>query len=167
MRVLAVDPALRSTGYAVVESASKGERSISYGLVKNPQSHLPSRCYLAVNERLKDVIREFKPDCCALESIIYVQSVRTAIAMGGVRSAVLIAAAEAGLEIFEYPPRRVKQAIVGRGSADKQQVAFMVRSLLSLTETPSPDEADALAIGLTHIYTANRPDAGKGDSSQT
>ena len=84
------------------------------------------------------------------------QSYKTAIVLGAARGAAIVAAAEHGLPIYEYPPRRVKQAVVGRGGADKQQVAFMVRALLELTETPPPDAADALAIGLAHFY-ANGP----------
>ena len=79
------------------------------------------------------------------------QSYKTAIALGAARGAAILAAAEHGLPIFEYAPTRIKQATVGRGGADKAQVAFMVRALLGLTETPQADAADALAIGLTHL----------------
>ena len=79
------------------------------------------------------------------------QSHKTAILLGAARGAAIIAAAENGLPIFEYSPRRIKQATVGRGAAGKNQVAFMVRALLGLTETPEVDAADALAIGLTHL----------------
>jgi crossover junction endodeoxyribonuclease RuvC len=83
--------------------------------------------------------------------VIYVQSYKTAIVLGAARGAAIVAAAERGLPVFEYAPKRIKQATVGHGSADKGQVAFMIRSLLGLTETPGPDAADALAIGLTHL----------------
>ena len=86
-----------------------------------------------------------------MEGVIFVQSLRTAITMGAARGAAILAAAERGLAVFEYSPREVKQAVVGRGAAQKGQVAFMVRALLGLTETPEPDAADALAIGLTHL----------------
>jgi crossover junction endodeoxyribonuclease RuvC len=76
---------------------------------------------------------------------------KTAIALGAARGAAILAAAERGLPVYEYAPTRIKQATVGRGGADKSQVAFMVRALLGLTETPGPDAADALAIGLTHL----------------
>jgi crossover junction endodeoxyribonuclease RuvC len=100
---------------------------------------------------LVELIREHEPDCCALESVIYVQSHKTAILLGAARGAAILAAAESGLPIFEYSPRRIKQSTVGRGAAGKDQVAFMVRALLGLTETPDADAADALAIGLTHL----------------
>ena len=83
--------------------------------------------------------------------MIDVQSYKTAIILGSARGAAILAAAQRGLPIFEYTPKRVKQSAVGRGTADKGQVAFMVRALLGLTETPGPDAADALAIGLTHL----------------
>ena len=100
---------------------------------------------------LADLIREHAPDCCALESVIYVQSYKTAIILGAARGAAILAAAEKGLPVFEYPPKRIKQSTVGRGAAGKDQVAFMVRALLGLTETPDADSADALAIALTHL----------------
>ena len=153
MRVLSIDPALRKTGYAVVEQTGpKSYRALTYGVIHNKPKVLQSRCLVAIRQALVDVISEFQPTCCSIESTIYVQSFRTAIVLGAARGAALVAAAEAGLPIHEYAPRRVKQAVVGRGGADKQQVAFMIRALLGLTETPSPDAADALAIGLAHLY---------------
>jgi crossover junction endodeoxyribonuclease RuvC len=106
---------------------------------------------VAIRDRLAELIRTHEPDCCALESVIYVQSYKTAIALGAARGAAILAAAERGLPVFEYAPKRIKQATVGNGAADKNQVAFMVRALLGLTETPLADAADALAIGLTHL----------------
>jgi crossover junction endodeoxyribonuclease RuvC len=97
------------------------------------------------------VVNEFQPTVAAFESVIFVQSYKTAIILGCARGAALLAAASAGLPVFEYAPKRVKQAVVGRGAADKSQVAFMVRALLGLSETPSADAADALAVGLTHF----------------
>ena len=85
------------------------------------------------------------------------QSHRTAITLGAARGAAILAAAERGIPVFEYSPREVKQAVVGRGGAEKTQVAFMVRALLGLTETPPPDAADALAIGLTHLREQASP----------
>ncbi len=87
----------------------------------------------------------------AIEAIIYVQSHRTAIIMGAARGAAILAAAECGLPIYEYAPRKVKQAVVGRGGATKNQVAFMIRAMLGLTETPPEDAADAIAVGLSHF----------------
>lgn len=152
-RVLAIDPSLRGTGYAVLEGAvSNGKpRALIWGVVKNPPSMLQTGCLLAIHERIRAVVSEFQPTVAAFESVIFVQSYKTAIILGCARGAALLAAASAGLPVFEYAPKRVKQAVVGRGAADKSQVAFMVRALLGLSETPSADAADALAVGLTHF----------------
>ena len=151
MRVLAIDASLRSSGVAIVESAGGKQRALYFGVIHNAAALRPSSCLVAIRDQLADLIREHQPDCCALESVIYVQSYKTAIALGAARGAAILAAAERGLPVFEYAPTRIKQATVGRGGADKSQVAFMVRAMLGLTETPASDAADALAIGLTHL----------------
>ena len=151
MRVLAVDASLRNTGVAIVDANNGKPRSIYFGTIHNASSMRSSACLVAIRDRLVELIREHEPDCCALELVIYVQSHKTAILLGAARGAAILAAAENGLPVFEYSPRRIKQSAVGRGAAGKDQVAFMVRALLGLTETPGADAADALAIGLTHL----------------
>jgi crossover junction endodeoxyribonuclease RuvC len=151
MRVLSIDASLRNTGVAVVEASNGTTRALYYGTIRNNGSLRSSACLVAIRDRLAELIRQHAPDSCALESVIYVQSYKTAILLGAARGAAILAAAENGLPIFEYAPTRIKQATVGRGGAGKNQVAFMVRALLGLTETPDADAADALAIGLTHL----------------
>jgi crossover junction endodeoxyribonuclease RuvC len=151
MRVLAVDASLRHTGVAIVDANNGKPRSVYFGTIHNGSALRSSSCLVAIRDRLVELIREHEPDCCALESVIYVQSYKTAIILGAARGAAILAAAENGLPVFEYSPKRIKQATVGHGSAGKNQVAFMVRALLGLTETPDADAADALAIGLTHL----------------
>ena len=151
MRILAVDPSLRSTGFAVMERVANKIRPLEYGIIKNATGLLHSSCLVAIRDRLAELINRHQPDCAAIESVIYVQSFRTAITLGSARGAIILALAERGLPIYEYAPRRVKQAVVGRGGAVKSQVGFMIRALLGLTENPPEDAADALAIGLTHF----------------
>ena len=151
MRVLAIDASLRNTGVAIVDGNGAQMRALYFGIIHNARSLRSSSCLVAIRDRLAELIREHEPDCCALEAVIYVQSHKTAISLGAARGAAILAAAEHGLPVFEYAPTRIKQAAVGRGSAAKNQVAFMVRALLGLTETPSPDAADALAIALAHL----------------
>src|SRR3954469_23007599 len=151
MRVLAIDASLRKTGVAVIDVNNGKTSALYFGTIPNAPSLRSSSCLVAIRERLSQLIDEHQPDCCALESVIYVQSYKTAILLGAARGAAMLAAAENGLPIFEYAPTRIKQSTVGRGGAGKDQVAFMVRALLGLTVTPEADAADALAIGLTHI----------------
>lgn len=154
MRVLGIDPSLRSTGYGLVEELDEGGnklRSLAYGHIANKPALRASSCLLAIREQLGDLIAEHQPDCVAVEGVIYVQSMKTAIMLGAARGSALLAAAHYGLEIFEYAPKRVKQSVTGSGNAEKTQVAFMVRALLGLTETPQADAADALAIAITHL----------------
>jgi crossover junction endodeoxyribonuclease RuvC len=160
MRVLAVDPSLRSTGFAILEKVNGKARSIEYGLIKNRPEIATSSCLVAIRDRLAELIHKYEPDSAAIESTIFVQSYKTAIVLGAVRGAAIVAMAERGVPIFEYAPRRVKQAVVGRGGAAKQQVGFMIRAMLGLTENPPPDAADALAIGLTHFQA--HESAGRG-----
>ncbi|MCH7228038.1 crossover junction endodeoxyribonuclease RuvC [Haloferula sp. A504] len=155
MRVLSIDPAIRNTGYAVVEGDFREARVIAYEVIQIPQRLPQSAALAAVRAHLANVIKTHEPDEVAVEGIIYVQSHRTAISMGAARAAALIAAADAGLPIYEYAPKKVKQAVVGRGNADKAQVAFMIRALLGLAETPPHDAADALAIGLAHLQASD------------
>ena len=151
MRILAIDPAIRNTGYAVVEGDYRRARALDYGTLSIPRSVSQSGCLLAIKQHLGNLI----DNEMAVERIIYVQSHQTAITMGAAKAAVVIAAAEAGLRIMEYSPKSVKLSVVGRGAAQKTQVAFMVRALLELRETPESDAADALAIGLTHLFSAD------------
>jgi crossover junction endodeoxyribonuclease RuvC len=151
MRVLSIDASLRNTGVAVIDSEKGKPRVLYFGVIHNRNTLRSSSCLVAIRDRLAELIHAHEPDCCALEAVIYVQSYKTAILLGAARGAAILAAAERGLPVFEYAPKRIKQATVGRGNADKNQMAFMIRALLGMTETPGPDEADALAIGLAHL----------------
>lgn len=160
MKVIAIDPSLRSTGFAILQSERNQIRALEYGIIKNADRLRPSSCLVAIRDRIAELVIAHEPDAAAIEGIIYVQSYRTAITMGAARGAALIALAERGLPIFEYAPRSVKQAVVGRGGADKSQVGFMIRASLGLTETPSADAADALAIGMTHFHAQTSANLG-------
>jgi crossover junction endodeoxyribonuclease RuvC len=155
VRILSIDPAIRNTGYAVVDGNHQEQRALDHGVISIPTKLTQSKALGAIASTLGNLIKKWEPDEVAVEGIIYVQSHRTAISMGAARGAALIAAASHGLRVFEYAPTKVKQAVVGKGAADKKQVAFMVRALLGLSETPSPDAADALAIGLAHLFSSD------------
>ncbi len=148
--LLAIDPSLRSTGFAVVAQAGRKLRAIEFGTIRNPAALSQSACLVRIFEAVNDLVTRHRPTACAIEGIIYVQSHRTAITLGAARAAALLPIAMASIPVHEYAPRRVKQAVVGRGGADKSQVAFMVRALIELDTTPDSDAADALAIAIAH-----------------
>jgi crossover junction endodeoxyribonuclease RuvC len=107
-------------------------------------------------QTLRDVIRKHAPTACAIEGLFYAQNFQTALIMGEARGASLVAAAEGGCEIFEVAPRKMKQAIVGYGAAQKLAVAKMVQRMLGLAEAPEADAADALALAIAYAQSQGR-----------
>jgi crossover junction endodeoxyribonuclease RuvC len=152
--IFGLDPSLRSTGYGFIQAEGRQLRALAYGVIKNNDKLVPSRCLVAIHQQITDLLQKYRPDVAAVEGIIYLQNYQTAITLGSARGAALLALAEAGLPIYEYAPKRVKAAATGRGAAQKAQVGFMMRALLGLTENPPPDAADALAVALTHAQNS-------------
>ncbi|HTJ00134.1 MAG TPA: crossover junction endodeoxyribonuclease RuvC [Dongiaceae bacterium] len=155
--ILGVDPSLRGTGYGIIRTGRNGWQTLTHGTVACPAGWPRSRCLAKISQTLRDLIREHQPTVCAVEGLFYAQNLQTALIMGEARGAALAAIAEAGLDIYEIAPRKVKQAIVGYGAAQKIAVAKMVQRLLALAELPAPDAADALALALAHAQEAGRP----------
>jgi crossover junction endodeoxyribonuclease RuvC len=157
-RVLGVDPAAAGpTGYGIVESDGRRCRTLHYGALKvagKREQDCGGAALQKVHALLCQLIEDFAPDVVAVESIFSALNVRTALRLAEVRGVVLLAAAQHGLEVHSYAPREVKASIAGHGHADKRQMQFMVRALLSMTVTPEPaDAADALAVALCHLQT--------------
>jgi crossover junction endodeoxyribonuclease RuvC len=148
--ILGVDPSLRGTGYGVIKMARPFPETLAYGTIACPATWPHSRCLAKISRTLREVLREYQPTVCAIEGLFFAQNLKTAIIMGEARGAAMAAIAEAGLDIFEIAPRKVKLAIVGYGAAQKSAVAKMVQRLLNLTKPPAPDAADALALALAH-----------------
>jgi len=154
--ILGVDPSLRGTGYGVIRLAKPHPLALCHGTISCPQNWERSRCLAKIVETLRAVLKQNQPTVCIVEGLFFAQNLQTAIIMGEARGAALAAVAEAGLEIFEMAPRKVKQAIVGYGAAQKSAVAKMVQRLLDLPEPPAPDAADALALALAHAQENSR-----------
>ncbi len=154
--LLGVDPSLRGTGYGVIRTAKPYPQTLAHGTISCPPAWEQSRCLLRIAQTLREVIKQHRPAVCVIEGIFFAQNLQTAIIMGEARGASLVCAAEAGLEIYEIATRKVKQAIVGYGAAQKLAVAKMVQRLLHLAEQPSPDAADALALALTYAQEQSR-----------
>lgn len=154
--IIGIDPSLRGTGYGVIQLARPFPKTLAHGTISCPQTWEHSRCLVKIAQTLRDVLKQHPATVCAIEGLFFAQNLQTALTMGEARGAALVAVGEAGLEIFEISPRKVKQAIVGYGAAQKIAVAKMVQRMLQLTELPSPDAADALALALAHAQSSGR-----------
>jgi crossover junction endodeoxyribonuclease RuvC len=154
--ILGIDPSLRGTGYGVIRCHRPYPQTLTHGTISCPATWPRSRCLMKIVQMLRDVLKAHQPVVCVVEGLFYAQNLQTALIMGEARGAALSAIAEAGLEIFELAPRKVKQAIVGYGAAQKLAVAKMVQRMLHLAEPPMPDAADALALALTHAQEQGR-----------
>ena len=154
--ILGVDPSLRGTGYGIIHLAKPFPKVLAQGTIPCPPAWEHSRCLVKIAQTLRDVLKRHNPTVCVIEGIFFVQNLQTAITMGAARGASLVAVGEAGLEVYEIATRKVKQAIVGYGAAQKLAVAKMVQRMLRLPELPAPDAADALALALTYAQENGR-----------
>lgn len=154
--ILGVDPSLRGTGYGVIQWAKPQPRTLAHGTIRCPANWEHSRCLVLITQTLRDIVKQHHPTVCVVEGLFYAQNLKTALIMGEARGAALATVAEAGLEIYEIATRKVKQAIVGYGAAQKLAVAKMVQRMLALPDLPEPDAADALALALTHAQESGR-----------
>jgi crossover junction endodeoxyribonuclease RuvC len=141
---------LRGTGFGIIELGEKKAptRALGYGTVNCPAGWDRSRCLLKISQEIRAAVAKYRPEVCAIEGLFFAQNLQTALLMGEARGASLAVVAEAGLDIFEIAPRKMKQAIVGYGAAQKIAVAKMVQRMLNLPETPEEDAGDALALAI-------------------
>jgi len=159
MRVFGIDCGTEITGYGVVETCDTAREPrlicVAMGGIRLPKSDsLPQRLDLVFRE-LSLQLENWPPDVVAVEEVFYSVNAKSALKLGQVRGVALLAAARLGLPVAEYAPLRIKSSVVGYGLAKKEQVQFMVARLLRLAELPQPaDAADALAIAICHIHTA-------------
>jgi len=154
--ILGVDPSMRGTGYGVIRLANPYPQTLAQGTIECPQTWAHSRCLVKIVHVLRDVVKQHRPTVCVVEGIFFAQNLQTALVMGEARGAALVALGESGMEIFEIATRKVKQAIVGYGAAQKIAVAKMVQRMLHLPDLPAPDAADALALALAHAQENGR-----------
>jgi crossover junction endodeoxyribonuclease RuvC len=153
--ILGLDPSLRGTGFGIIRLCKPHPVAITYGTIKCPPAWERSRCLAAISRQLRETLKQSQATVCAVEGLFYAQNLQTTLIMGEARGAALASVAEAGLEIYEISPRKVKQAIVGYGAAQKIAVAKMVQRILQLAELPGPDAADALALALAYAQQAS------------
>lgn len=149
LRILGIDPGSRCTGFGVVDFVGDEPRYVASGTVKTVDGAMPSRLK-EIFEAVADIVAEHAPDVVAVESVFMHRNAASALKLGHARSAALCATFALDLEIHEYAPREIKQAITGTGAASKEQIQHMVVTLLGLSRAPAPDAADALAAAVCH-----------------
>ena len=128
-------------------------RCLACGNISNRAKDPLTTCLKAIHAKVAELIVEFKPDVMSVESVIYGKNAGTMLVLGEARGAVLTAAADADLPVYEYEPRRMKKAICGNGLAEKEQIQRMLKTLLGLAELPQNDAADALGLAICHVHS--------------
>lgn len=154
MIILGIDPGYAIVGWGVIEYSGSKFKTLGYGSIQTPAGMPIVDRLMRIYKGIEEIIERYKPDHMAVEELFFNNNSKTAIVVAEARGIILLAAKLAGIEIAEYTPLQVKQAVVGYGRAEKKQVIIMVTSLLNLKEPPKPDDtADALAIAVCHAHS--------------
>ena len=148
-RILGIDPGSRLTGFGILDFRGDAPSYVTSGTVRSVEGGFADRLR-QIFDAVGEIVGRYQPDIVAIESVFMHKNAGSALKLGHARAAALCATFAHGIEVYEYAPREIKQAIVGTGAASKQQVQHMVVSLLQLDGTPAPDAADALAAALCH-----------------
>ncbi len=157
---MGIDPGLANTGWGVVSQRGARLACLAYGCVSTPAEMQLAQRLAKIHEQIGAVIARYAPTCVGIETVWFGQNITAAFATGQARGAALVACANAGLEVGEFSPKQIKLAVVGAGGAEKAQVQYMVKQLLSLDAEPRPDHAaDALAAAI--CYTTHQGFEGK------
>lgn len=159
MRVLGIDPGTRHLGWGVVERIGTRLVHVAHGVIDTDTDQGLAPRLVEIDDGLAAVIEEHRPEVGVIESLFFAKDAQSAAKLGHARGVVLLRLSRASLVLHEYPPALVKRTIVGRGAADKRQVALVVSALLRLDAPPRADAADALAVAVTHLQAAGFHDA--------
>ncbi len=152
--ILGVDPGTAITGYGVLEYLGNKFKLLEYGTICSTKTDAPAVRLNQIYTLMMNLIEKFKPDHIAIEELFFNKNAKTALEVGQARGVLMLAAYQKGIQIHEYTPLQVKQAVVGYGRAEKKQVQFMVKAILNLAEIPRPDDAaDALALAICHGHS--------------
>src|SRR5688572_5429660 len=155
MRVLGVDPGTRHLGWGVLEKNGTRIQHVAHGVIDIDVSGSFSARLLEIDDELERVIQAHAPTIAAVESLFFAKDAQSAAKLGHARGVVLLRLARAGIEAHEYAPALVKRTVVGKGAADKKQVAMIMTAILRLPAPPRSDAADALAVALTHLNASS------------
>lgn len=152
MRVLGIDPSIQSTGFGIIEYRQNRYAVLSYGVIKPSRRLLFHQKINEIRTRVEDLIKTYKPEEVAIENPFYAQNIKTALTLGQVRGAALVAVASTACSLHEYSALEIKKAVTGYGQADKNQVKQMIKTLLHIEDEALPtDASDALAAAFCHI----------------
>ena len=152
LRILGIDPGSRKTGYGLIENTGNRTRHLASGCIRLNAKHPLSDRLSMLSKELEQLIEEFRPDCGVVEKIFFAKNAQSALTLGHARGVILLKFSERNLPIHEYQTLKIKQTVVGVGRADKDQVQHMVKILLNLQNKLQEDEADALAVAITHAH---------------
>lgn len=155
MRILGIDPGLRNTGFGVIEIIDKKPVYVTSGVIATNSTDSLSLRIKDIVVGINEVIHSTKPDMASIEKVFVNVNPQSTLLLGQARGAAIAALVINNVEVFEYTALQVKQAIVGYGHAEKEQIIKMVKYSLSLSGSPKADAADALAVALTHFYSKN------------
>ncbi|MRI35322.1 crossover junction endodeoxyribonuclease RuvC [Endozoicomonas sp. OPT23] len=150
--LMGIDPGSRITGYGLIEEVGNKLHYVASGCIRIKDAPLPEKLH-QIYEGINTIIEHYSPQSVGIEQVFMSRNADSALKLGQARAAAIVAAVNQGVEVSEYSARQVKQAVVGKGSADKTQVQHMVKSILNLSDTPQADAADALAVALCHSHT--------------
>lgn len=150
--MLGIDPGSQVTGYGLVEKVKSRLVWVTHGEIRPGRGARLTECLQAIYDGIREQIRIGEPDALAVEDIFYGKNVRSLIKQGHVRGGAILAGRHLGVPVFQYSPLEIKQAVVGYGRAEKEQVQKMVKAILTLPEIPPPDAADALAAAICHLH---------------
>lgn len=154
MKILGIDPGLRTTGFGVIHKQGNKLSYIASGTIKTVEGSLPDRLKTILSG-VSEIIRTYKPDCAAIEKVFVNVNPQSTLLLGQARGAAICALVSADLAVAEYTALQVKQSVVGHGKAKKEQVQDMVKRLLLLSGTPSTDAADALGVAICHAHSGD------------
>jgi crossover junction endodeoxyribonuclease RuvC len=149
MRILGIDPGSRITGFGVIDVTGQSRSYVASGCIRTAGGELPARIKIIL-EGISEIVATYRPDQTAVEQVFVNVNPASTLLLGQARGAAVAALVQAGLPVAEYTALQVKQAVVGNGHAEKEQVGFMVQRMLRLNGVPQADAADALAVALTH-----------------
>ena len=151
MRILGIDPGLTRTGFGIIDIKDNSLKLIDYGIVKPKNTDKLERRLLTIFNDMSEIIKKYNPTVVSIEEVFYGKNVKSALLLGQARGAAMLSAASNKITIFEYSAKKIKQSVTGNGNADKNQVKFMVGSILNIKNLDIPlDASDALAIALCH-----------------